>query len=30
MEEVSRWLKTFITDVPVEFVPTREPFTRIH
>lgn len=30
MEAVSRWLKSFITDVPVEFVPTREPFTRIH
>ena len=27
MEEVTRWLKTFITSVPVEFVPTREPFT---
>ena len=26
MEEVTRWLKTFITEVPIDFVPTREPF----
>jgi putative NIF3 family GTP cyclohydrolase 1 type 2 len=26
MEECARWLKTFITEVPVEFVPTAEPF----
>ena len=26
MEEVVRWLKTFIAEVPVDFVPTREPF----
>ena len=26
MEECARWLKTFIKDVPVEFIATREPF----
>lgn len=26
MEECTRWLKTFIHEVPVEFVPTMEPF----
>jgi putative NIF3 family GTP cyclohydrolase 1 type 2 len=26
MEECSRWLKTFIKEVPIEFVPTRQPF----
>ncbi len=26
MEECARWLKTFINEVPIEFVPTREPF----
>src|ERR1700680_215498 len=26
MEECARWLKTFINEVPVEFVPAREPF----
>lgn len=26
MEEVARWLRTFITAVPIEFVPTRDPF----
>jgi putative NIF3 family GTP cyclohydrolase 1 type 2 len=26
MEECARWLKTFVKDVPVEFVPTRQPF----
>jgi putative NIF3 family GTP cyclohydrolase 1 type 2 len=26
MEECARWLKTFVKDVPVDFVPTREPF----
>jgi putative NIF3 family GTP cyclohydrolase 1 type 2 len=26
MEEVARWLKTFITSVPVTFVPSRDPF----
>jgi putative NIF3 family GTP cyclohydrolase 1 type 2 len=26
MEEATRWLRTFITDVPVTFIPTRDPF----
>ncbi len=26
MEECARWLKTFVTEVPIEFIPTREPF----
>jgi putative NIF3 family GTP cyclohydrolase 1 type 2 len=26
MEECARWLKTFVSEVPVEFVPGREPF----
>lgn len=26
MEECARWLKTFITEVPVQFVPTADPF----
>ena len=26
MEECTRWLKTFISEVPVEFVPARQPF----
>jgi putative NIF3 family GTP cyclohydrolase 1 type 2 len=26
MEECARWLKSFITEVPVEFIPTKEPF----
>lgn len=26
MEECARWLKTFISEVPVEFVPARDPF----
>ena len=26
MEECARWLKTFINDVPVNFVPAAEPF----
>jgi putative NIF3 family GTP cyclohydrolase 1 type 2 len=26
MEECTRWLKTFVTEVPVEFVPTADPF----
>jgi putative NIF3 family GTP cyclohydrolase 1 type 2 len=26
MEECARWLKTFVTEVPVDFVPARQPF----
>jgi putative NIF3 family GTP cyclohydrolase 1 type 2 len=26
MEECTRWLKTFINEVPVDFVPARDPF----
>jgi putative NIF3 family GTP cyclohydrolase 1 type 2 len=26
MEECARWLKTFVKDMPVEFVPTKQPF----
>ena len=26
MEECARWLKTFVTEAPVEFVPARQPF----
>ncbi|GAC1676605.1 MAG: hypothetical protein PVS2B2_12450 [Candidatus Acidiferrum sp.] len=26
MEECARWLKTFVTEVPVEFAPAAEPF----
>lgn len=26
MEDCARWLKTFVTEVPVEFVPASEPF----
>jgi putative NIF3 family GTP cyclohydrolase 1 type 2 len=26
MEECARWLKTFVTGVPIEFVPTADPF----
>jgi putative NIF3 family GTP cyclohydrolase 1 type 2 len=26
MEECARWLKTFLKNVPVEFVPTKQPF----
>jgi hypothetical protein len=28
MDECARWLKTFVTDVPIEFVPARDPFWR--
>jgi hypothetical protein len=24
--EVARWMKTFLPEVPVEWLPTREPF----
>jgi len=26
MEECARWLKTFVKEVPIEFVPTKQPF----
>ncbi|MGH9552857.1 MAG: Nif3-like dinuclear metal center hexameric protein, partial [Terriglobales bacterium] len=26
MEECTRWLKTFVTGLPIQFVPAREPF----
>jgi len=26
MEECARWLKGFVTEVPVNFVPAAEPF----
>jgi putative NIF3 family GTP cyclohydrolase 1 type 2 len=26
MEECARWLKTFISEVPIAFVPARQPF----
>jgi len=26
MEECTRWLKTFVSEVPVNFVPTAQPF----
>ena len=26
MEECARWLKGFVKDVPVEFMPARQPF----
>jgi putative NIF3 family GTP cyclohydrolase 1 type 2 len=26
MEECTRWLKTFVTEVPIQFIPAREPF----
>lgn len=26
MEECTRWLKTFVTEVPIQFVPAHEPF----
>jgi putative NIF3 family GTP cyclohydrolase 1 type 2 len=28
MEEVARWLRTFMKGMPIEFVPSREPFTQ--
>ena len=28
MEECTRWLKSFVTEVPVEFVPAKDPFWR--
>jgi hypothetical protein len=26
MDECARWLKTFVTEVPVAFVPAKQPF----
>ena len=26
MEECARWLKSFVSELPVEFVPTKDPF----
>jgi hypothetical protein len=26
MEDCAEWLKTFVKEVPVKFIPTREPF----
>jgi hypothetical protein len=28
MQECARWLKTFIAEVPIEFIPTRDPSGR--
>lgn len=28
MEECTRWLKTFVNEVPIEFVPAKDPFWR--
>ncbi len=30
MEECTRWLKTFISDVPIQFIPAAEPFWQPH
>jgi putative NIF3 family GTP cyclohydrolase 1 type 2 len=30
MEECQRWIKTFVSEVPVQFVPTRDPFIAAH
>ncbi len=29
MQECARWLETFVTEVPVEFIPTPDPFWRM-
>ncbi len=26
MQECARWMKTFVTEAPIEFIPTRDPF----
>lgn len=26
MDECAKWMKTFVTEVPIEFVPTKDPF----
>jgi putative NIF3 family GTP cyclohydrolase 1 type 2 len=30
MDECAKWLKTFVTEVPIEFVPTKDPFAPLH
>jgi hypothetical protein len=30
MEECVRWLKTFVPNVPIEFVPAKQPFWLPH
>jgi hypothetical protein len=27
MEEAAKWLRTFIPDIPIKFIPAGEPFT---
>ena len=29
MREVADWLKTFLTDLPIAFIPAGEPFSRV-
>ncbi|MEP6918447.1 MAG: hypothetical protein ABJC89_22585, partial [Acidobacteriota bacterium] len=29
MQEVADWLRTFVTDVPIEFIAAGEPFTSL-
>ena len=29
MDECARWMKTFVTEVPVEFIPAADPFTAV-
>ena len=29
MEECARWLKTFVSGVPIEFVPTKQPMWEV-
>jgi hypothetical protein len=26
MEDATKWIKTFVTEVPVAFVPAKDPF----
>jgi len=30
MEKVTTWLRTFISEVPIHFVPTRDPYRPLH
>jgi putative NIF3 family GTP cyclohydrolase 1 type 2 len=30
MEEVTRWLRTFVAEVPIHFIPTRDPYHPAH